>query len=159
MLWKKQLSQREKATQMRASTKKKSSQISTVIPFVRHQAPANPDVHPSREGFVLISPAQWDYSDRQMGLGNREHFDGKLQIIPPAAHSLISWEVLCSPDYLHRLSLHQFQSEFIFDEYGWPRLHRVLQITFLQSSHISHGNISLGMIVIPSWLGHWAGRS
>lgn len=144
MLWKKQPSQRKKR-QMRASTKGKSRQTSTCC-FVRHQPPASPNRHPSRQGIALLSPAQWNYCDGQMGLGNKRHVDGKVRIILPAAHSLISWEVLHSLDYLHRLSLHQFQSELIFAEYGWPGLYRVLQITFLQSSHISHGNISLGMI-------------
>lgn len=75
---------------MRASTEGKSRQTSAVTLFVRHQPPASPNTHPSSIHPALLSPAQWDYCDRQMGLGNERHFDGKLRIIPSAARSLIS---------------------------------------------------------------------
>lgn len=115
---------RKKKRKMRASTKGKARQPSTVSLFVRHQPPVSPNMHPSRHGIERLSRARWDYYDRWMGLGNKRHFDGEIRVIPPAAHSLISWEVLHSLDYLHRLSPHQFNSEFIFGEYGWPRLYK-----------------------------------
>lgn len=137
---KKQPSQRGKKDKW----ERKCRQTSTVTLFVRHQLPASPSKHPSRQGIAALPCAVGLLI--QMGLGNRRRFEGKVRIIPPAAHSLVSGEVLHPPDYLLRLSFHQFQSEFIFGEYGWPRLRRALQIAFRQSFHISHGNISLGMI-------------